>query len=203
MLTLPVVGEVEGAPALLLAWAVIFVMNAVTFPLPPAWTVMAAFRTYAQVPLLPLTVGGSAVAALGRLLYARQVRMFTNRLPADARSNAEAISAAAHSRLGRPWVFVAVYSFLPVSSDPVFMAVGMGALETHSTVTAYFVARSILNTLMVVAAGPAVANLGELFAGRFGWRSILVVVLSAAIYALFLKLPWARWLHVQTAGGVS
>jgi hypothetical protein len=110
-------GEVEGAPALLLAWGVVFAMDAVTFPLPPAWMVLASFRTYFGVPLLPLTIGDSAAAAFGRLLYARQVRTFTHRLPADARANAEALATAAHTHLRWPWLFVVIYSFLPVSSD--------------------------------------------------------------------------------------
>jgi membrane protein DedA with SNARE-associated domain len=188
---------VEGAPALVVAWAIVFAINAVTLPLPPAWMVLASIRAYTQVALLPLTIGGSAAAALGRLLYAWQVKTFTHRLPPDAQAHAQALSAAAHSRLRWPWLFVVIYSFLPISSDAVFTAVGMGALPVRSTVVAFFLARSIFNTLMVVAAGPVVSNLADLFAGRLGWQSILVVLLAAGGYVLFLKLPWARWLHVQ------
>jgi hypothetical protein len=77
MLNVP--AAVEGAPVLIVAWVVVFAMNAVTFPLPPAWIVLASFREYAYVALLPLTVGGSAAAALGRLLFAWQVNAFTGR----------------------------------------------------------------------------------------------------------------------------
>ena len=192
---------VEGTSALILAWAIVFAMNAVTFPFPPAWTVLAAFRAYTQVALLPLTIGGSAAAALGRLVYAWQVKTFTRRLPSDAQVNAQALAAAAHSKLRAPWVFVVIYSFLPISSDAVFTAVGMGALPLRSTVLAFFLARSIYNTLMVVAAGPVVSNLADLFAGRLGWQSILIVLLAIGGYVLFLKLPWARWLGVQPTRG--
>jgi membrane protein DedA with SNARE-associated domain len=195
MLNLPT--AVEDAPALVIAWAIVFAMNAVTLPLPPAWMVLASMRAYTQVALLPLTIGGSAAAALGRLLYAWQVKKFTHRLPPDAQANARALAVAAHSRLRWPWLLVVVYSFLPISSDAVFTAVGMGALPVHSTVVAFFLARSIYNTLMVLAAGPVASNLADLFAGRLGWQSILVVLLAAGGYVLFLKLPWARWLHVQ------
>jgi hypothetical protein len=126
-----------------------------------------------------------------------QEKTFTHRLPPDAQANAQALAAAAHSRLRWPWLFVVIYSFLPISSDAVFTAVGMGALPVRSTVVAFFLARSIYNTLMVVAVGPVVSNLADLFAGRLGWQSILVVLLAAGGYVLFWKLPWARWLHVQ------
>lgn len=188
---------VEGVRALLLAWAVVFAMNVVTYPLPPAWMVLAAFHTYSDVPLLPLTIGGSAAAALGRMLFSWQVKTFTHRLPSDAQANAQALAAAAHSHFRSPRWFVVIYSFLPISSDGLFTAVGMGALPLRSTVLGFFLARSIYNTLMVIAAGPFVSNFVDLFAGRGGWRSIAVVVLTTAGYAVFLKLPWSRWLHAQ------
>ncbi|HLZ27249.1 MAG TPA: hypothetical protein VKV73_07995 [Chloroflexota bacterium] len=194
---------VEGAPALVVAWAIVLAMNAVTFPFPPAWMVLATFHAYTEAALLPLTVGGSAAAALGRVLFAWQVKTFTGRLPADAQANAQALAAAAHSRLRWPWLFVIVYSFLPISSDAVFTAAGLGALPIRSTLLAFFLARSVYNTLMVVAAGPVVSNLADLLGGRLGWGSIGVVLLATGGYVLFLKLPWARWLRVQPARGAS
>ncbi len=43
---------------------------------------------------------------------------------------------------------------------------------------------------MVWASSPAVSNLGDLFAGRFGWTSGVVVLATVGGYVLFLKLPW-------------
>ena len=67
---------VSSFGALLSAWALVFLMNAVTFPLPPAWMVLAAYHTTTPAPLLPLTIGGSAAAALGRMVFARLVGTF-------------------------------------------------------------------------------------------------------------------------------
>jgi uncharacterized membrane protein YdjX (TVP38/TMEM64 family) len=185
-------------PELVSAWALVFVMNAVTFPLPPAWTVMAAYYATGRVPLLPLTLVGSAAATLGRLLFSRTVARFTGRLSAQEQANAKALADAANRRLRWPWLFVIVYSFLPVPSDPVFVAIGLGALPQRSSTIAYFLARSVFNTLMVWAASPAVSDLGDLFAGRFSWSSLVVVLAAVCGYVLFLKLPWARWLGVPT-----
>jgi hypothetical protein len=186
--------------ALLSAWALVFLMNAVTFPLPPAWMVLAAYHVTTPAPLLPLTVGGSAAATLGRMIYARLVGTFTIHMSADVRANAQALATAAHAHWRWPWLFVVLYSFLPISSDALFIAVGLGALPVRSSLLAFFLARSIFNTVMVQAAGPVVSNVSELFAGRFGWSSLLVVVGAVAAYVLFLKLPWARWLGVTRAG---
>lgn len=182
-------------PELISAWALVFLMNAVTFPLPPAWTVLAAFYATGRVPLLPLTLVGSAAATLGRLLFSWTVGRFTGRLSAQEQANAQALAKAAR-RLRWPWVYVIIYSFLPVPSDPLFVAIGLGALPQRSSTVAYFFARSVFNTLMVWAASPAVSDLSGLFAGRFGWTSVVVVLAAVGGYVLFLKLPWARWLGV-------
>lgn len=160
-----------------------------TFPFPPAWMVLATFREHAHVALLPLTIGDSGAAALRRLLFAWQVKTFTGRLPADAQANAQALAAAAQLRLRWPWLFVAVYSFLPISSDACSPRSGCGLCppQHHGCL---FLARSVFNTLMVLTAGPVISNLADLFAGRLGWRSIAVVLLATGAYALFLKLPW-------------
>ena len=49
---------------------------------------------------------------------------------------------------------VVIYSFLAISGDAVFIAVGRGALPGRGILVAFFVARSVLNTLMPVAVGP-------------------------------------------------
>ncbi len=125
-------------PELVSAWALVFLMNAVTFPLPPAWTVLAAYYATGRVPLLPLTLVGSAAATLGRLLFSWTVARFTGRLSAQEQANAEALADAANRRLHWPWLFVIIYSFLPVPSDPVFVAIGLGALPQRSSTIAYF-----------------------------------------------------------------
>src|SRR5262249_50356995 len=141
--------------------------------------------------------------ALGRTVFALIVGRFTSRLSAEQRANAEAISTAAHQRLRWPWLFVVLYSFLPVSSDPVFVAVGMGALPMRSTIISFFLARSIFNTAMVIASRPVVSSVADLFTGRVDWTSLLAVVGAVGGYVLFLRLPWARWLGVRPAATSS
>jgi membrane protein YqaA with SNARE-associated domain len=177
---------------LISACTLVLVMNAVTLP-PPAWTVLAAYCATGRVPLLPLTLVGSAAATLGRLLFSWTVARFTGRLSAQERANAQALADAANRRLRWPWLFVIIYSFLPVPSDPVFVAIGLGALPKRSSTIAYFLARSVFNTLMVWVASPVVSNVGDLFAGRFGWSPVVVVLAAVGGYVLFVKLSWARW----------
>ena len=84
--------------------------------------------------------GSTPVLLDGRSFY---------RTPLRPGALAQAIAEAAQHRLRWPWLFVAIYSFLPVPSDPVFVAIGTGVLPQRSSTVAYFLARSVFNTLMV------------------------------------------------------
>jgi hypothetical protein len=174
-------------------------MNAVTLPLPPARMVLATFREYTHVALLPLTIGGSAAAALGRLLFAWQVKTFTHRLPADARTQRRCSGGGGSFTLAVA-VVIRGHLFVLAYFERRCLHRGRNGGFTASQHTGrVFLARSVFSTLMVLTAAPVVSNLAELFAGRFGWRSIAIVLLATAGYALFLKLPWAQWLRVQPA----
>jgi hypothetical protein len=79
--------------------------------------------------------------------------------------------------------------------------VGVGALPLRSSLVAFFLARSVFNTLMVLGSKPVTSSLADLIAGRVTWQSILVSVGSIAGYAVFLKLPWSLRLGLEQSSG--
>jgi membrane protein DedA with SNARE-associated domain len=184
-------------PILLLAGALAFVMNAVALPLPPTWVVLAAIYGTTHVPLLLLTLCGTAGAALGRGVFALSIRFFDTRLPAKLRANAEALARAVHRRARWATPFVAVYTFLPLPSNPLFAAVGMGALPLRPSMAGYFLGRWANNTIALLAARPVVGNLHDLFARSLSWRSLAQAAVAVVAYLIFLSLPWRRWLGLD------
>jgi hypothetical protein len=152
--------------SLFAAWALILLMNFVPVPMPPTWMVMVALHATVDLPLLALTIGGTAAAALGRAGFALQLRRSNRQLPPDMRANAEALAVVANRRLHWPTLFVVLYSLLPLSSNPVFMAVGLGALPLRSSVVAFFLARSVFNTAMVLGSKTVTSSVADLFTGR-------------------------------------
>jgi len=70
-----------GFFAIFLAWAVALTINVVPAFMPPTWAVLVVFRGAFHLPLLPLTIGGAAMSALGRAGLTLLSRHAGRRLP--------------------------------------------------------------------------------------------------------------------------
>lgn len=186
----------EDALVILLCCLTVFAMNVFPLPLPPSFLAMAAFYMAYDVPLVPLTVCASFSAACARAVFATGVGRFTDRIPEKQRRNAEAFAGYARKKVKLPAVFVAAYSFTGLTSNPLFVAVGLGALPFFTSVAAFFVARSIFNTIIVYL----IAYVFDAFdAGDDITLMSLVIAIGGFIgaYIIFLNLPWTRWLGME------
>lgn len=183
---------------LLLTCLLALVMNAVALPLPPTWVALAVIHATTHVPLLPLVIFGTLGATLGRGCFALSIGFFNTRLPSKQRENAEALAQAVHRQAKWATLFVAIYTFLPLPSNPLFVAVGMKALPLRSSMIGYFLGRSGNNTIALLAAKPVAGNIHDLFTHSLSWQSLVQAALAIAAYLIFLSLPWKRWLHLDT-----
>jgi membrane protein DedA with SNARE-associated domain len=134
---------------------------------------------------------------LGRGAFALSIRYFDTKLPEKQRANAEALARAVHRHARWATPFVAAYTFLPLPSNPLFVAVGMGALPLRRAMAGYFLGRWPNNTLTLLAAQPVVGNLHDLFAHALSWRSLAQAAAAIVAYLIFLSLPWRRWLGLD------
>jgi membrane protein DedA with SNARE-associated domain len=182
---------------LLLSCLLAFVMNAVALPLPPTWVMLALIHGGTQVPLVPLVIFGTIGATFGRACFALSIRFFNTKLPPKMQANAQALARAVHRQAKWAIPFVAVYTFLPLPSNPLYVAVGMGALPVTQSSIGYFMGRSVNNTLTLLAAKPVAGSIHDLFTHSLSWQSLLQAVLAISAYLIFLSLPWKRWLHLD------
>src|SRR5438477_600461 len=65
----------DGWSALPAAWLTALIINLMPAFMPPTWSVLALFRITTGAPLLPLTVGGAAASAAGRVALAAGVAL--------------------------------------------------------------------------------------------------------------------------------
>jgi len=189
-----------GATLLILLGACVlaFLMNAVALPLPPTWIVLAIIHATTHVPLLLLTLFGTLGATFGRGCFALSIQFFNTKLPPKMRANAEALARSVHQHARWPTPFVATYTFLPLPSNPLFVAVGMGALPVRPSMTGYFLGRWANNTIALLAAKPVAGNIRDLFTHSLSWQALAQAALAIGAYLVFLSLPWKRWLGVET-----
>ena len=182
---------------LLSACVLAFAMNAVALPLPPTWVVLAIIHNTTHVPILPLTFFGTLGATFGRGAFARSIGIFNTKLPPKMRANAISFASAVHRRARRATPFVAIYCFLPLPSNPLFVAVGMDALPLPQSMAGYFIGRWANNTLTLLLAKPVAGSIRDLFTHALSWRSLAEAAVAAVAYLIFLSLPWKRWLHLD------
>jgi membrane protein YqaA with SNARE-associated domain len=188
---------------LLSACALAFAMNAVALPLPPTWVILAIIHNTTHVPLLLLTLFGTLGATFGRGCFALSIRTLKTKMPPKMRAHAAALASAVHSRARWATPFVALYCFLPLPSNPLFVAVGTDALPLPQSMLGYFIGRWANNTLVLLLAKPVTGNIRDLFAQSLSWRSLAQGAAATAAYLVFLNLPWERWLHLDAPESAS
>jgi membrane protein DedA with SNARE-associated domain len=184
--------------ALLLCWAIVLVINVVPAFMPPSWAVMAVFRLAGDLPLLPLTIGGALMSALGRAALALLSRRAGGKLPDKDRENAEALGQFIGRH--RRWRFLIVFGYClgPLPSNPVFIAAGVGEVPLLGVTIAFFLSRAIADTFWVWTAGKISEGLGDVFLQQVtSWKSIAVQVVTLILLVLVFRLPWARWLGLR------
>jgi hypothetical protein len=180
---------------LLRCWALVLVMNVVPAFMPPTWSVLAYFLLVHRLPLLPLTIGGAAMSALGRVQLAHLSSHLGRFLSQKDRANARALAAfiTAHPNWRDGVTFA--YSLGPLPSNQLFIAAGIAGIPMRRVATVFFVSRAIGDTFWVWTAGKAARNLKDLFSGGVtNWRSVLIQLVSLALVGVLFHLPWAKWL---------
>src|SRR5215207_9681371 len=100
--------NVDDLLVVVVTWLLVVPMNVVPAFMPPTWAVLAVVHLTAGVPLLPLTIGGAAASALGRMLLALASRRLGRHLPETDRKNAESLGRFVnrHRRWREPIVFL-------------------------------------------------------------------------------------------------
>lgn len=189
---------------LLRCWALVLVINIIPAFMPPTWSVLAYFRLAHHLPLLPLTVGGAAMSAVGRVQLAHLSSRMGRFLSSKDRANADALAAfiTAHPNWRDGVTFA--YSLGPLPSNQLFIAAGIARIPMRRVATVFFVSRAIGDTFWVWTAGNVARNLGGIFSGGVtNWHSVLIQVVSLALVGVLFHLPWAKWLGAPSDPNAS
>src|SRR5205823_3211158 len=103
--------------------------------------------------LLPLTVGGAAMSAAGRVGLAYLSRHAGRWLPETDRRNAEALGGAIRRHRNWRTAIVFGYCLAPIPSNPLFIAAGVGRAPLVSVPLAFLAAGAVAGPFWVLAAG--------------------------------------------------
>ena len=190
----------ETALYLLLAFAIIFVINMIPAFMPASWMVMAFFYIQFDLPLLPLTLIGALCSGLGRIVLAKGSTWFKRNFMRDKQQDLDDLGAFLDSRRHAMGSTVFFYSLLPLPTNNLFIAAGMAEVNLFWVLAGYWAARAIADTFWVWTTDQVFNSLSDVFGVVFSsWFGIAFQLLGITSILLLYFLPWAKWTRRFTA----
>lgn len=163
---------------------------------PPVWTVMVFMVVKFDLnPWWVLAVGvpGSVLGRYGLSLY---VTKFLGKVMKQAKSDEmKFVGRKLNGSLWRAWLFVLLYSLLPISTTALFSAAGLARIKPIQILPPFFVGKFISDAVMLFSGSYAINNSVDLLYGTFSWKGITTIVAGLVILAAVLFLDWRRLLE--------
>lgn len=184
----------EGYIQYIVLGLIVFVMNVIPGFMPPTWSVLTFFRLKYGLMAIPLVIIGALAATLGRVSLAYLARTYFRRfLPKKQIKNLEVLSHTfeQHKRLTIPVIFA--YAFLPIPSNQVYIAAGLGKFNIKFLAFCFFLGRLISYTFWVLAATHVANSLEDIFGRYYGRIGAFVSeFLGFGLLFLISKIDWQK-----------
>jgi hypothetical protein len=186
----------ETALWLLVAFALVFVINMIPAFMPSSWMVLAFFYIRFDLPLLVLTIGGALISGLGRLVLAKGSAAFQRRFVHGKESDLQQLGAFLdrHRNYVAPATFA--YTLTPFPTNNLFIAAGMVGVNLTWVLAGFWAGRILADTFWVWTTHRVFDSIGAVFGTAVrGPIAIGLQLASLVSVFLFYQLPWGRWLR--------
>jgi membrane protein YqaA with SNARE-associated domain len=158
---------------------------------PPVWTVMVFMVVKFDLnPWLVLAVGvpGSVAGRYGLSLYAP---WFFGKVIKQSKSDELKFAGSRlKGSLWRSWLFVVLYSLLPLSTTALFSAAGLARIKPLQILPPFFIGKFVSDAVMLFSGSFAIHDSVDLVYGTFSWKGITTMVAGLVVLAAFLFLDW-------------
>lgn len=168
-----------------------FAVDLIPFFGPPAWILMAFLLVkYDLNPWVTLALGVPA-STLGRYCLSRYIPKVSHRL-VKARKHAELefVGKRLRQKLWLNWLFVFVYSVLPLSTTALFTAAGMARIGWLQIIPPFFAGKFISDAVMLFTTRAAAKQATEILHGAISLKAGISLGIGLSIIFLMLFLDW-------------
>jgi membrane protein YqaA with SNARE-associated domain len=158
---------------------------------PPVWTVMVFMLVKFDLnPWLVLAVGvpASVLGRYGLSLYVP--KLFGKAIKQRKRDEMKFVGSKLTGHLWQVWLFVVLYSLLPLSTTSLFSAAGLARIKPFQILPPFFVGKFVSDAIMLFSGRYAIHNSADLVGGTFSWKGIITLVVGLVVLAAFLFLDW-------------
>ena len=163
---------------------------------PSAWMVALFLLVRFHLPpwiVLPLCTSGSTLGRYLMSLYIpRFAGLFIKRHKTD---ELKFLGKKLSQSLWQSWLFVFIYSVMPLSTTALFTTAGVAKVKPSHTLPPYFCGKFLSNAVMIFTGLYAAANYKNLVPGTLSPKGIVMLVLGCVVIAGFLFLDWRALLQ--------
>jgi len=158
---------------------------------PPVWTVMVFMLVkFDMNPWLVLLVGVPG-SVLGRYWLSLYVPRLLGKVMKQTKSDElEFVGRKLKGRLWRSWLFVLLYSLLPMSTTALFSAAGLARIKPIQILPPFFVGKFVSDAVMLFTGSYAFHNSVDVLYGTFSWKGLTTIVVGFVVLSAFLFLDW-------------
>jgi membrane protein YqaA with SNARE-associated domain len=158
---------------------------------PPAWMAMVFFLTkYDLNPWLVLAAGVPG-SVLGRYVLSLYIPHISDRLIKKRKSDElKFVGGKLRQVLWRSWLFVFVYSCLPMSTTALFTAAGMARISPLVVIPPFTLGKFASDALMVLSGNYVVANIHDVGKSLLSVKSLALGTVGIALVLAIFFIDW-------------
>lgn len=163
---------------------------------PPAWTLMLFIMMKFDLNPWSVAIVGTAGTVSGRLIYGSMIVPWvgTNTLGVEKEADLKFLGEKLSKHGWSTFAFVFLYSILPLSTTALFTATGLARVKKLYVIPPFFLGNLLGDGAILISGKYAVINFGELYAGSYDLKNILLMLFGLTAMVLFLFIDWREML---------
>ena len=163
----------------------------VPFPFLPAFTIMIFLQVFFDLELWLVIVLGVAGSILGRYILSLYIPYISDKYFKTAKNeDIEFLGKKMKEKGWKTQLVIVAYSLLPLPTTPLFVAGGIARLKPLYIIPAFFVGKSISDTVALSMGKYASENMDTIKSNLLSWQSISGLAVSLLMLFALLFIDW-------------
>lgn len=176
----------------LLAVFIIIVINVIPAFMPPTWIVVSYFYVRYELNLFGLVFISTLSSSFGRYLLTLSSE-FISKKSLSRKAMQNVVYLGDIFKRHPKWIFTVTlaWSFAPIPSNPLFIALGLAHVNMKSAIVAFFIGRFINYSILAYTSQIVYQNLSESFSSTFlDWKQLLIAFSGVILILFYVIIDW-------------